>query len=164
MKKRWKFLTELMAFIILLGIAAIIYYFGAKYPYFDEVSTKECQIPGLNEGFTPQGLAYDDNDNILLCGYMKDSSKPSRIYVLSGEKHNERKYVTLTLDGEAFSGHTGGLEVCQDTVFLVSQGWVYRFDLNEVLSAEKGSSVAIIDGFKTENGANFITSSYLCST
>ena len=137
--------------------AVLIYYFGAGYPYFSKVSAAECAIPGLNQGFTPQGLSYDaGSDSFLICGYMKKSDQASRVYVISGEGYSEYKYVTLLVDNETFCGHTGGIAVYQTQVFLVSEGSVYRFTLADLLTAEDEGEVTVTDHFETGNGADFV--------
>ena len=78
MKKSLKVVVSVVVILAVLVSVALIYYFGAGYPYFHKVSTAECAIPGLREGFTPQGMSYDEESNsIIMCGYMKNSKQAS---------------------------------------------------------------------------------------
>lgn len=161
MKKSLKIVISVIVIMAVLVSVALIYYFGAGYPYFHKVSTAECAIPGLRDGFTPQGLSYDtDSNSIIMCGYMKDSKQASRIYVLSGENYSQTKYVTLTVNEEIFRGHTGGITVYNTALFLASEGKVYRISKTDVLNAENKAQVAVIDNFETGNGADFVTVKY----
>lgn len=158
MKKSTKIIICVLACLVFLAGIVLLYYFGAGYPYFNQVSNAECSIPGLREGFTPQGMSYDQENNIIfVCGYMKDSSKASRIYTLSGEKYSEQKYVTLTVDDTSFHGHTGGITVYNTSVFLASEGKVYRISKSDIIDAENKAQVDVVDSFETGNGADFIT-------
>ena len=158
MKKSLKISIILFSVIAVLASAASIYYFGAGYAYFSKVSAKECEIPGLSQGFTPQGLAYDaESENMFVCGYMNKKDMASRVYVLGGEDYQDVKYVTLTVDGDEFLGHTGGIAVYQTAVFLVSEGNLYRLNLADLLAAENEGQVDVVDHFETGNGADFVT-------
>ncbi len=130
--------TALFTVIVALAIFLLIWFWGDSYSDFDEfrVST---EIPGLNEGAAPQGLAnysatysYTDKngDNksgtqqyYFISAYMKEGA--SRIYV-SGEKTGYEGYVTVNNeDGEPFYGHCGGIATNGSTLWVASDSTVY---------------------------------------
>jgi len=157
-KKKKISLICITTVIVLLLSAVLIYYFGASYPYYASVMQKEIAIPGLEEGFTPQGLDFDEeSQNYLISGYMKDTSKASRIYVVNKYIEEEVKYVTLYAEGEALKGHFGGVTVSGDTGWVASDGKIFRFDLESLLQAPDGTEIETLDHFETNNGADSVT-------
>lgn len=153
MKKSLKVLIIVSSIVVVLFSAVMIYYFGASYPLYEKYVNEEFKIPGLNDGFTPQGFDYNDvSESYLISGYMKDESA-SRIYIV---KNEDVKFVTLTVDGKDFTGHMGGITSYGNCVWISSEKKVYRFDLNNVIMAKNGDKVNVIDYFETNNGADSI--------
>lgn len=86
-KKVGKVFLIILAVIValaLLFIAGYNIYQKISYREFNKVSEKEFKIPGLSDGFVPQGITWVENDGkegmYLVCGYMSDGSA-SRIYI-----------------------------------------------------------------------------------
>lgn len=154
--KKIVFIVLSLIFIV-ISIFMLFWYFGDSYKEFYSVSTEEFKIMGLDEGFTPQGLCYEnDTEKFLTCGYMKDGSA-SRIYVIDKKKNKTDKYFTLRLNADAYTGHAGGIATNGINVWLVGEGFVYRFNYFNVQSVENGGIIDIIDSFETKNGADFVT-------
>lgn len=154
-KKKIILLVVSLVFTLLLS-AVLIYYTGANYPEYNNIMQSEFKIPGLNENFVPQGLAYDSNNsNYFVSGYMSDSSS-SRIYYISNNDKTA-KYVTLLVDGKPFKGHMGGIAVNSNYIWVASDGNAYRINKTTLLNAEANSEIRIMDYFKTGNGADSIT-------
>lgn len=139
MKHKWLLTvaTILFSIVVALAIFLLIWFWGDSYADFDEFSMG-VEIPGLDEGAVPQGLASyytgytlenedgttrtGKQDYYFISAYMK--SGPSRIYV-TGEKTGYVGYVTMTLDGEDFTGHCGGVATSGSTLWVASDGFVY---------------------------------------
>lgn len=153
MGKRKKIMTFLLAGGFLLSIV-FLYYFCAFYPAFNNLNKREeFEIPGLEDGFVPQGLDYDkENEVFLMCGYMSDGS-PSRLYVIDGD---EVKFVTLKKGGEAYLGHCGGVATDGVKVWISGDKEVQTIAYNEVLNANNGASLEILGSVQTGNGCDFI--------
>lgn len=149
-----KFIIITSAIIIVIVSALLIYYFADNYDEFYSISTAEYDIPGLDDGFTPQGIAYVDENNVLMSGYMKDGSL-SRIYVVN-PNNNSYKYVTLSNDSEGFYGHCGGITTDGQDVWIASEKTVYRLSLEELLNTERNKEIEVIDTFTPCNNADFI--------
>ena len=158
MSKSKKITTIVIACIFaVLGIFVTFWYFGESYSDFYSKASKEFEIPGLSEGFTPQGLCYEDQEKLfLVCGYMKDGSA-SRIYVVDENTDETIKYFTLTNGDEVYCGHAGGITTDGTNVWIVGDGTVNRFSFEEILNVENGSSIQILDSFVSNNGADFVT-------
>ena len=126
----------------------------AIYSEYYSIKTNVCINPGLNDGFVCQGIASVDNSNeILVSGYMKDDSA-SRIYVTNTD--SDSYYVKLKYDGDDFTGHAGGVAVTNDNIYLANGKKIYIINLNDVLFAENGDEVEIIDFIKVNNSASFV--------
>lgn len=150
--------SVLGGFVLALGIFLLVWYLGDNYDAFYSRTEVEFAQPGIEAGYTQQGLTFDEESGLfLLSGYMTDSSLASRIYVVdeSAESASER-YVELKLDGENFNGHLGGIAVYGDTVWLGDERTVYTVRLSDVLSAESGASVSITGSFSVINKASFL--------
>ena len=95
----------------------------------------------------------EENNVILVCGYMKDKSN-SRIYVTDLDSNSY--YVELTRGGEKYTGHAGGLAITGDTVYIANAKKIYSFPLSTVLSASNGDIVDIGSGTKVNTNASFV--------
>ena len=84
--------------------------------HFDSHSEIYCKVPGLWEGYVPQGDGDVTGDCVRRsCGFM-NNGKPSRIYVIPDDG-SKAEYVELFFqDGSAYAEHTGGIAVYGDTV------------------------------------------------
>ena len=161
MKKILKFVGKFIMFVIIgivsLLLVAIIGLNIAKhfiYSDYYSIKTDICKNPGLNDGFVCQGIAASEQNNVILvCGYMKDKSN-SRIYVTDFESNSY--YVELTRDGEKYTGHAGGLAITGDTVYIANAKKIYSFPLESVLSASNGDIVDIGSGTKVNTNASFV--------
>lgn len=140
-----------------LGIVMILWYFGGSYGSFYAKTNKEFEIAGLNDGFIPQGITFDEQtETFLTSGYMKDGSA-SRIYVVNAKTGATTKFFTLK-DGEAsYTGHAGGIATDGTSVWVAGEGKVVRFDFAQIETVENGGSIQIVDAFESGNGADFVT-------
>ena len=140
---------------VLLGAFVLFWYFGDSYPQFYKYCQKEFAIHGLSEGFTPQGICFNEaTESFLYCGYMKNGSA-SRVYVYN-KNSKQTKYITLNLTGEDYVGHAGGIETDGTNVWIAGEKKVFRFELADVLAAENKSAINIVDSFESPNGADFL--------
>ena len=158
MSKSKKITTIVIACIFaVLAIFVTFWYFGVSYGDFYAKATKEFEIPGLSEGFTPQGLCYEDKENIfLVCVDMNDGSA-SRIYVVDGKTEKTTKFFTLNIEDKVYTGHAGGIATDGTNVWIVGDGTVNRFSFEEVMAVENGNAIQILDSFVSNNGADFVT-------
>ena len=147
----------IISVIVIIGSVFTLYYYTAGYPEFSE-SQVEAAIPGLDEGFVPQGLAYaDDNAGYLITGYMDDVSMKSRLYFVPDAEDGVTHYVTISgaSNSKLEHGHLGGVATVGDSVWLASEGVVMRVSLATVLSTANGVDVPVKDEFEVCNQASF---------
>ena len=109
----------MIALFLAFSIFAIVYYYGESYSDFYGKTQAEFTIPGLDEGFVPQGIEYEqENDIFLISGYMANGSA-SRVYVVKGEEAN---YVTLSYNNESLTNHFGGITTDGTGVWIGGEG------------------------------------------
>lgn len=127
------------------------------YPDYYSVKTDVCTNPGLNDGFVCQGIAaYEEDGKFFVSGYMKDET-PSRIYVTDTD--NNSYYVNISYaNGDVFTGHAGGITVCNGTVYLADDACVHLLSLTDLINAKNGDTLPIYATFPVNNEASFIYS------
>jgi hypothetical protein len=153
-----------MIFLLCVSLIYIGFYVGTGIVYseFFKDAKTEFRTPGLDDGIVPQGFAYSPEKNVYLqCGYMTDGVSASRIYIVDGKNTSSVRYVNLIAsDGSAYLGHTGGITVSGDFVWLANDGddgdnLVWVLSLSEILSLENGEGVALTKSFKPESRSAF---------
>ncbi len=152
-RKRITLITISCVLIAIIGFA-IFWYFGASYPYYDKYAKNEFNIPALGEGFIPQGLCFDENSNTyLISGYMNDKNKPSRIYIINDV---ETKYITLTLNGDDYFDHAGGVALYGNIIYVVGDHNLNLLDRQTAFSAENSNKIEIQTQIEIPNGADCV--------
>lgn len=143
-----KFLKVLAIVLLSLILVVALFITGLKiagHVRYDESffndAWKEFSIPGIHDGYVPQGITYDEaSGNFLCCGYMDDGST-SRVYVVD-PKTDENRYVLLrNADESNCTGHVGGLAVYAEYLYVVDDGHTLVYLLSDVLNAEEGAFV-----------------------
>ena len=80
---------------------------------FNANSEEDFVIPCLKEGFVPQGIFYEkDNDIFLISGYYKEKAQPSRIILVDGEG-NFIKSVGCKGKKNKATPHNSGVRIAQ---------------------------------------------------
>ena len=155
MKKALKILFVIIGIILglfLLIVIGLNIFFRVSYKDFYASAEKEFRIPGLNEGFIPQGLAVSPSGTYLTCGYMKDGGA-SRIYFIG----DDEKYVVLTQeDGSADTNHAGGLAIYSDYLYLTNEEHISVYLLNDILDASSGSAATPVHMFNVNMETAFV--------
>ncbi len=123
-------------------------------------SEKFCDIPGLDTEFVPQGLCYSEYlDRVLICGYMEDGTA-SKLYVINPENGECEKYVNLiSVDGEAYTGHCGGVAAFEKNAWVVSGKYARRLSLDTLNNTDNNASLQFIDSFNSGTRASYINCS-----
>lgn len=130
MKGLLKFLFSLiiMAAVLVVGVRICDWVIFSDF-YTNAVSV--FQIPGVNEGYVPQGFDYDyQEETYLLTGYMSNG-KASRVYVV--DKAGVARYTELKeKNGEDYTGHTGGIAHFGDYIYITGSKGVDVFSYVDV--------------------------------
>lgn len=149
-------LAVLLALVLLVLLGAIAYFRLSVLPYYS-ASEPTFAIPGLSDGFIPQGIHYDAKEGcFLVTGYMQKGGA-SPVYLVDKSSGELRKAVVLLQeDGTEFDGHTGGIGQYGDYVYLAgsSDHCLYVYSYAEMLSASDGGGVTCKGAFSIEAGEN----------
>ncbi len=146
--------ASLLALVILVwGVLNIAKFF--IYSDYYGIKSDLCDNPGLSDGFVCQGVcALEDKGKIFVSGYMTDDSA-SRIYVTDYESNSY--FVSLTFEnGEAFTGHAGGIAVWGDRVYIANGSKLYFASAESILNSKDGDSVTVTVGAEVNNSASFV--------
>lgn len=124
--------------------------------FFKEFS-ESFIIPGLFEGFIPQGICYDDeSDMFFVSGYYEDGAYPSKIVCVNAESGELVKYHSLkNYDGSDYRGHAGGVACSETTLFISSDNECQTISLEKLLSSENATSVRFESKFKLNTKGSF---------
>ena len=144
-------IASVIAFIGVILLGAIGYFRLSVNEYYKN-SEKAFVIPGLSDGYVPQGFCYDQkSDCFLATGYMTDNSA-SPVFVIDKESGKTVKSVRLKKqDGSSYTGHAGGIAVWGDFVYVADGGehCVYVFNYSDLM--ENGTkNIESIGTFETE--------------
>lgn len=123
------------------------------FPAYTLARTEVAALPGLTEGFVPQGITYaPGEDAYLLCGYMDDETA-SRLYVLrDGDVTGIR---LQKANGDVYTGHAGGVTAAGAYVYISNAQKLFVLNLRDVLSAENGDTLAFIGSVPVPCRASF---------
>lgn len=103
-----------------------------------------CEVPGLDDGFIPQGICFVESMGMFaISGYMPDdnngSKQFSRIYFVNPETNNSKMFII-----DDFTGHAGGIASNGSDIWVSSggssstDGKVYHFT-TDMFADESGT-------------------------
>lgn len=138
-------LIALGSLIALFGliIAGIIGYYKLSVADYYAASEKAFIIPGLKEGYVPQGMHYcEDEEVFLLSGYFS-AGGASPVYVVDAVTGEcLQKVVLQNKDGTAFEGHGCSITRNGDFVYVSGEHEPLNvYSLAEIMAAEYGASI-----------------------
>ena len=114
-------------------------------------------IPGLKEGFVPQGIFYEAGyDIFLISGYYKDKAQPSRVILVDGNGNFLKSVGCLTKTGKNATGHFGGIAVFKDNVYVATTSVTHVLSLSDILNAEDDSYVPIKKELYTDTTCSYV--------
>lgn len=128
---------------ILLAVAVIIALLNLilriVYNDFYKNAERAFKIPGISDGFVPQGFE-DTEAGMLVSGYMKKTGEPSRIYITDGNG-NEKCVELFYKDGSPYTAHAGGIDVWEDNVYLTGDATTEVFSYKDVTDGDGRATV-----------------------
>lgn len=157
MKKVLKVILAILCLVlglIFLVIGGLNVFKFIIYSEYYGVEETVCRNPGLGDGFVCQGICVsEDKGVILVSGYMADGTN-SRIYVTDFE--SESYYVSLTVEGEKYKGHAGGIALSGDRVYVASSSKLFTTSLDEILACKSGEVLDMSIGAEVAVAASFV--------
>ena len=146
-------LAALAAVYILLLVSAPVFYSG-----FYKISEKQVTIPGLSEGFVPQGVSrVEDQGLTVICGYMPGEEN-SRLYFIDENTDKAVLVKLLREDGSAYTGHAGGLTVQGDRIYLSNNRKIFVMSTDEALKVKDGDTLKFEGFFDVQCRSSFCSS------
>lgn len=138
--------------VAVIIVGARIYFRSPAEDYYAH-SKKAFKIPEINNGFIPQGLAYNEADGYFLTtGYMKDGSA-SPIYIIDGDGNLISKATICDESGNAFPCHAGGISIYKDYVYVAGCQdcalYVYSYE-----DIKNGGNINLLGTFSTKINDN----------
>lgn len=147
-------LAGLLALVLIL-VAGVFCWSKINYRQYYSNSIRSISIPGLGAGFVPQGFEYEQTEEVfLVSGYMKDSTKSSRIYVVSSKGKKLATTELLDADGQPYTGHCGGIAINGDYIYISSEDELSVFSLTDVLA---GGTATQLGGVEIGERVSFCT-------
>lgn len=129
---------------------------SSQYERFFNVKREGAIIPGLKQGFIPQGMAYlPENDWILISGYReKGTSLVTIIDAATG-------ILVKTVDfanpsGTPYTGHAGGVAVSDRYLWISSGNRVHYVELSKVIAAPDGARLRFAGSTPVDARASFV--------
>ena len=134
----------------MIAIAALQLY----YQEFYHTATREFKIPGLEEGFVPQGLDYcEEYDLYLLCGY-RYPDEQAQMYVVRPDG-TYRKILMLDEKEKTFVSHAGGIVHNDKYVYIAGcDGKCYVFAFDDIVK-EQTTQIKMLGYFQAWNQADY---------
>ena len=111
----------------------------SAYARFRDAGEMSVLIPGLREGFVPQGITWlARDDSFLFAGYSggNDNSVLLEVSRKTGELVHQVKL--FNVDGSPYTGHAGGVCATETDIYVSNAGRLFRISLvkYEALPAE----------------------------
>ena len=123
---------------------------GIFYNRFMKNAEKIARIPGLGDGFIPQGFCYSDALGAWLsCGYFDDA--PSRIYVIGTDGKLIKSLALRRENGDDYTGHAGGISASGEHVWISNYFWIGEYHSGEKYKTRDENHKTTPDG--SEYGA-----------
>ena len=104
---------------------------AAAYPRFQGLGELSAVIPGLKEGFVPQGVAWLPEEGALLfAGYSGSENENSALLAVNLQTGELVKQVKLcNVDGSKYTGHAGGVCATEKDIYVSNAHKLYRLSL-----------------------------------
>ncbi len=139
----------ILSIILFLGILNVFKFI--LYNNYYSIEKSVCINPGLNDGAIPQGIAVDEEKDIIYTSAYF-SNKASRIYI-TNSKSNDRYVELYENDNKIFTGHVGGIAYSKGNIYLANDGYVYIIKEQEL----NDNKVILNNKLKVNNSASFIS-------
>ena len=126
------------------------------YARFRDSGELSVLIPGLQEGFVPQGITYLPRDDaFLFAGYSggKDNSALLAVSRKSGELTRQVKLCNV--DGSAYTGHAGGVCATETDIYVSNAGKLFRLSLDKYEALPADASCAFEEEIPVPVNASF---------
>ncbi|MBR5111026.1 MAG: hypothetical protein IK099_12640 [Clostridia bacterium] len=116
---------------------------AAAYPTFRAAGDVSVLIPGLKEGFVPQGITYLPKDDALLFAGYSGGDDNSALLAVSRQTGALLRQVKLNnTDGSKYTGHAGGVCATETDIYVSNAKMLYRISLDTYEKLPENASCA----------------------
>ena len=140
-------------------VTEIEQYEKEAYTDFYKAATAEAVIPGLTQGFIPQGMDFSAKRSaFFISGYFKSKTQsPSSVLFAVSKKSGALigAYELQKPDGSYLTGHVGGVAVTEKNVFIADGGKLYRFPLSDIDRLGQSGPLLAAEAIPTPTSASF---------
>jgi len=128
-----------------------------KYDAFYASGELSLLVPGLKQGFVPQGLSYLPEQNwMIIAGYSGNEDTCSALFAVdlaTGEM--VREVMLQYADGSDYLGHAGGVAVTGKNLFIANNEHLYRISLEKFLSLPASAECAFDEEIPVPSRASY---------
>ena len=131
---------------------------AANYAQFNQAGELSILIPGVDQDFVPQGIAYYADQNLMIfSGYSSSKPQASSALIAVNMQTNEivKEIFLQDVNGQYLKGHFGGVCVTDKNVFISSDNCLYRLPLSAFNAAPVSSSLQIAEAIPVPCNASF---------
>jgi len=123
---------------------------------FMQIAAPAFPIPGLAEGYVPQGMAYSEAlGAFVLAAYFPEYVRPSLLALVDAKSGALIKQLHMVHpNGLPYKGHAGGVAAWGDHVWVTSEGRAHRLAVEDLRQANDRGTVQFRDTFRTSNRAS----------
>ena len=131
--------TIVLIVLCVLAILAVLgfnIYDSVAYGDFYDIANQEFYIPGLMDGYVPQGFDYVKEEKVFIsCGYMSND-EASRVYVISEDGDDFYYTELMEKNGDPYTGHTGGIAYWGNFAYITGSDGIDVFYLSDLLDED----------------------------
>ncbi|MCL2298568.1 MAG: hypothetical protein FWC27_00275, partial [Firmicutes bacterium] len=129
---------------------------NGKYKPFTRVAAPAFPVPGLGEGYVPQGMCYSQALNCFVLAYYHPGKRPGLLALVDAKSGRHVKSVYLLGPGGLpYTGHAGGAAAWGEHVWVTSGNRAWRLDAQDLRAAQNGDTVRFRDTFRSASRGGF---------
>lgn len=143
-------------FSILIGDISDFFEGGYTKVDIDSFTSDGFDMPGLDSGFVPQGLCYNETLGVYFISGYTDGGN-SRIYTVSKADGSAKEIIL-----KDFTAHAGGIASHGNDVWVSSGGsaekggYLYHFDAQALINADSGTEIKYDSRYQTIVKGSFL--------
>lgn len=114
-------------------------------------------VPGLFEGFIPQGICYDEtSDYFVISGYYEDEVYPSMIVTVNASSGAlVGAHPLKDINGKDYFDHAGGIAVSENAVYITGSSECCTFPSEKLKATKNGEAIQFTSRFKLNTLGSF---------
>lgn len=128
-----------------------------QYERFFEAKSEGPLIPGLMEGFVPQGIGYIAEKDWLVMGGYRDGRSSLVTVVDAGSGIHVKTVQFATTDGTTYTGHAGGLALSERHLWISSGEQAHYVPIADLIGADHGDTLTMTGHIDVDARGSFVS-------